>query len=135
MLLKLLLGAFVIAHGAIHASYLTPRPPATPQGPAWPFTLERSWILTPIGIGPGVTRLLGSVLAVATFAAFTLAAASVVGLVSADLWSAAAGFGAASSIVLLALFFHPWLVLGLLIDMGLLALVLIGRWSPEALGA
>lgn len=32
------------------------------------------------------------------------------------------------------LFFHPWLVLGLLIDVSLLA-VLMARWSPEALGA
>jgi hypothetical protein len=48
VLLKLFLAAFVFAHGAIHISYLTPPPPATASGPAWPFSLDRSWVLIPL---------------------------------------------------------------------------------------
>lgn len=134
MLLKVLLAAFVFAHGAIHLSYLAPRPPATAQGPTWPFTIERSWILSPIGVGSGVTRAVGLVLGLAILVAFTLAAASVLGVTPAALWLPAVVVGAGSSIAMLLLFFHPWLVLGLLIDVALLAVALIPRWSPEALG-
>jgi hypothetical protein len=49
MLLKLLLAGFLFLHGAIHASYVTQRPAPSPRGPAWPFQLERSWLLTPLG--------------------------------------------------------------------------------------
>ena len=134
MLLKVLFAAFVFAHGAIHVSYLAPGPPATTDGPAWPFTLDRSWILSPIGVGAGVTRVVGLALVVAALVAFTLAAACVIGLMPAALWLPAVAAGAGSSIALLLLFFHPWLVLGLLIDVGLLIIVLMARWSPEALG-
>jgi hypothetical protein len=135
VLLKLVLAALVFAHGAIHVSYLAPRPPATADGPAWPFSLARSGILSPIGAGSGVTRSIGSALVIATLAAFTLAAACVLGLTPAALWPAAVAAGAGSSIAVLLLFFHPWLVLGLLIDVGLLAIVLMSGWSPDALGA
>jgi hypothetical protein len=134
MLLKALIAAFLFAHGAIHISYLAPRPRATAEGPAWPFTLERSGILTPAGVGSDVIRTVGSALVVVTLAAFTLAAACVLGLAPATLWPAVAA-GAGSSIALLLLFFHPWLVLGLLIDLGLLAIAFLSRWSPAALGA
>ncbi len=134
MLLKVLLAAFVFAHGAIHVSYLAPRPQATADGPAWPFTLGRSGILSLIGSGSDLTRTVGTVLVVATLAAFTLAAACVLGLAPAALWPAAVAAGAGSSIALLLLFFHPWLVLGLLIDVGFLAIVFMSRWSPYALG-
>jgi hypothetical protein len=134
VLLRLLLAAFVFAHGAIHISYLTPRPPATASGPSWPFALDRSWVLSPLGVAPDAMRLLGIALAVVTLAAFTLAAASVLGFVSQALWTAAVGLGAASSISLLVLFFHPWLVLGMAIDLALLAAALVARWTPEGLG-
>ena len=44
------------------------------------------------------------------------------------------GIGAASSIALLVLFFHPWLVLGIVIDVVLLAALWLGDWSPQTLG-
>ena len=88
-------------------------------------------ILTPLGIGPDMTRVLGLVLAVATFAAFTLAAATVIGLLPAGMWPAAVAAGAGSSIALLLLFFHPWLALGLVIDAVLLWAVIVTGWTPD----
>ena len=71
----LLLALFLVAHGAIHLSFLAPRPPVTADGPPWPFVLDRSWVLSPRGVRPELTRILGLALAAVTFAAFVLAAA------------------------------------------------------------
>ena len=43
--------------------------------------------------------------------------------------------GAAASLLLLSLFFHPWLVIGVAIDVVLLYLVLVTGWDPFAAGA
>ena len=133
-MLVALLAAFLFLHGALHASYLTPRPPATPGGPAWPFLLEGSWILTPLGVTPKLTRWLGIVLVVVTVAAFTLGAAATLGFVPTGLWTIAVAVGAGSSIALLAIYFHPWLVVGLAIDIALILAAFVTRWSPDALG-
>jgi hypothetical protein len=128
---RLLFAAFLLAHGAIHASFLSPRPPATASGPTWPFELARSWVLTPLGLQPQTTRLLGLALVAATIAAFALAALATGGVISADLWGPASAAGAVASVVLLVLFFQPWLALGVLIDLGLLWAVLVAGWSPH----
>lgn len=131
MIPRLLIAALLLAHGAIHASFVSPRPPATPGGPLWPFELARSWILAPLGIQAETTRLLGTALVVATIGAFALAALATTGLLPADLWAPASAAGAISSLALLVLFFHPWLVLGLAIDLGLLWAVLVAGWTPR----
>ena len=132
MPLMLLLAAFLLVHGAIHLSYLSPRPPATASGPAWPFMLDRSWLLTPLGVRPGVARSVGLILVLITLASYTLAAAIVAGVIPGSLWPAAIVLGSVSSITLLALFFHPWLVVGVVIDLALIAVVLWAGWSPMA---
>jgi hypothetical protein len=131
MIARLLFAAFLLAHGAIHASFLSSRPAATASGPAWPFELSRSWVLTPLGVPPETTRLLGMALMAATIAAFGLAALATAGFIPADLWAPASAAGALSSVALLVLFFHPWLVLGFVIDLGLLWAVLVAGWSPH----
>lgn len=89
MLLKVFLAGFLFLHGAIHMSYLTPRPPATPGGPIWPFTLERSWLLTGMAVPPELTRRIGLALVVATLASFAFAAGAMLGLFPSGLWPAA----------------------------------------------
>lgn len=131
----LIFAAFLVVHGAIHLSYLSPRPAATATGPAWPFRLDRSGILSPLGVSPELLRLIGLALSAVTFAAFTLAALSVVGLIPTSLWAPAIALGAGSSLALLVLFFHAWLSLGLAIDVVLLAAVFVAGWSPAALPA
>jgi hypothetical protein len=135
VLVKLLLAVFLFAHGAIHLTYLSPRPPATASGPSWPFALDRSWALSPLGVEPRVLRVIGIALAVVTLAAFTLAAASALGVVPQALWTSAVALGAAASLGLLVIFFHPWLILGVAIDLALLGATLIARWTPDGLGS
>ena len=33
----LLVAGFLLAHAAIHVAFIAPPPPATADGPAWPF--------------------------------------------------------------------------------------------------
>jgi hypothetical protein len=47
------------------------------------------------------------------------------------LWTAGASVGAVASAALLVVFFHPWLLLGVLIDAAVLWAVLIARWEPS----
>lgn len=132
MILKLVVAAFLLAHAAIHASFVMPRPPATAGGPAWPFELGRSWILGPLGLGGDAARLLGVALIAVTIGGFALAALAAAGFGPAGLWAPAVVAGAVSSIALIGIFFHPWLVLGIAIDAVLIWAVLVAGWTPDA---
>ena len=126
-----LLAIFLLAHGLIHASFISPRPPATAGGPEWPFELSRSWLLSPLGLDGDLSRVLGLVLLVVTVVTFSIAAASAAGLAGQTLFAPAVGAGAVASLALLVLFFHPWLVLGIAIDAVLLWAAFVARWTPQ----
>jgi hypothetical protein len=49
---RVALGGFAVAHGLIHASFLSPQPRTEPGAPAWPFHLDRSWLLSRLGAFP-----------------------------------------------------------------------------------
>jgi len=126
-----LVALFLVVHAAIHLSYLSPRPMATAAGPTWPFDLRRSWILSPLGAPDAATRALGLALVALTMAGFLLAASVVLGLAPSGLWVPAITIGAVASMGVLVLFFHPWLVVGVVVDVFLLFVVLAGGWSPD----
>lgn len=130
MLVKLAVAGFLLAHAAIHAGFVSPRPPVTAGGPEWPFEL-RSWLLGPAGLDADTARVLGMALVALTIAGFALAAVTALGIAPSGLWPASVAIGAVASIALLGLFFHPWLVLGIAIDVALLWAVLLVRWTPE----
>jgi hypothetical protein len=123
--------AFLLAHALIHVAYLAPRPAATAGTPPWPFDLGRSWLLGGLGARPDVTRWLGMALVAATLAGFGLAALAALGIGPAGLWSAVLTLGAIASLGVLILFFHPWLVVGLAIDVLVLWAVLVAGWAPD----
>ena len=77
-------------------------------------------------------RILGVGLVAITVATLVMAALSTVGLLlPADWWRALVGVGAAASLLTLAVFFNPQLLLGPTIDLVLLWLVLASAWSPS----
>jgi hypothetical protein len=135
---KWLLAALLFAHGWVHLMFVFPQPdPATTTagGFAYPFDMGRSWLISGPGLDVGLIRTLGSVVMAATFVAFMLAVLSTVGLlVPADWWTRLVVAAAAGSMVLLALFFSPALLLGFAIDVVLLWLVLASGWSPVGSG-
>jgi len=135
MIPKLLMAGFLLAHAAIHAGFVSPGPPATAGGPAWPFELGRSWILGPLGIRPDVARILGIAVVAGTLGGFALAALAALGVALAAIWPASVALGALASIALLGLYFHPWLVVGFAIDVALLWVVVVRNWAPDGLGS
>jgi len=132
--MNLLLALFLAAHGLIHASFLSPAPPRTAGGPEWPFEMTRSWLVTGLQLDPGIVRGAGAGLVAASVGLLLLAALSSIGwLVPASWWPTVAVAGAVASLATLLLFFHPWLVLGVAIDLVLIWLVVAIGWQPERL--
>lgn len=135
MSVKWLIAAFLVAHGAIHASFLAPRPPVTAGGPAWPFELGRSWVLGPLGLDSQAIHMVGLALIALTIGAFALAGLTALGIAPAGLWPATVTIGAIASIAVLGIYFSPWFVVGIAIDLVLLWAVLIASWTPEDITA
>jgi hypothetical protein len=65
-----------------------------------------------------------------TVAGFALAAVAALGIATETLWVPGVTIGAIGSLALLGIFFRPWLVLGVVIDVALLWIVFVVDWSP-----
>jgi hypothetical protein len=133
MFVRLAIAAFLVAHGAIHAGFIA-SPPTAPGGPPWPFRLDHSWLLGS-AVEPATARLISVALVAVTIASLALAGLVSLGLLPGALWSVAAVTGALASLALLVVFFHPWLLVGVAIDLLLLWGVLLARWVPEGIEA
>jgi hypothetical protein len=131
--MNVLLAAFLAAHGLIHVSYLAPAPPRTAGGPEWPFEVTQSWLVTGLGLDAAAMRPLATVLVLVTAAALLGAAAVALGWLPSSLWLPLLVVGTSGSLVTLGLFFHPWLVAGIAIDLVLLWATLVAGWMPPAL--
>jgi hypothetical protein len=132
MLAQLLLAAFLIAHALIHAGFLSPRP-TTASGPAWPFALDQSWLLKPMGVDASLARGLGTTLIAVLVAGYGAASLAILGVLGGAAFSAGVVVGSAASLILLALFFHPWLIVGAGLDVLLMVGVLVAGWRLEGL--
>lgn len=118
-----LLAAFLVSHGLVHLAIWLPHPDPNVDRPL-PFQPDHSALLSAvaapvaeihrIAVGGAVAVAVGFVLAAGVIAAGAPGAATVTAL--------AAGLG----LVQKAVFFHPWLSLGVLIDLGVLAGALAG---------
>ena len=58
MPIELLVAGFLLAHAAIHVGFIAPPPPATADGPTWPFAMDRAWPVTRFGLDAAVMRSL-----------------------------------------------------------------------------
>ena len=100
-MLRVLLGAFIVAHGLLTAFIWL-----SPAKAGAPFRATHSWLL-------GEARPLAVVVALVAAAGFVLAGVGVI----AD----QAGIGAgAVALLLMTLFFNPWLLAGIAISVGIL---------------
>jgi hypothetical protein len=132
MLMGLLVAVFLLAHGLIHVAFISPAPPATADGPAWPFVTDRSWLLRALGVQPEMVRILAMALVAATVVGFALAAVAALG-VAPGLWMPAIAIGSIASLGTLIGFFHPWLSLGIAIDVVLLCATFVSGWTSGTL--
>lgn len=134
MTIRILLVVFLLAHGWIHLSLSqvpVPQPGAlrTPFFPAWwRAALDPSWPVSKVGLSPNVTITVGWVLWLSVTVLYVLSGlALLVAPSSTALWQGGVVIASILSLVLLALYWHPWLPIGILIDLALLAAVFL-RW-------
>ena len=120
--------AFLAVHGLLHAAIWLPHLTPDPDRPP-PFQPDHSGVLAAVAVPHLVERRLAVWLAVATTVLYLFAAAAIP---SDSSWStsvviAAAGVGIGMKV----LFFHPWFILGLLLDLLVLSAAVLA-W-PVAL--
>ena len=127
--MKYLVGVFLVAHGLVHGMFLVPRPPDA--GASWPFDPADSWLLSRIAVQSDLARVLGIALAAVTILAFVATAMTWIGVLPIDWLRPAAAGASVVSLLLLGVFFHSNLVIGVAIDTVLLWGFVVSGWSPE----
>ncbi|MGH2826182.1 MAG: hypothetical protein ACRDKF_04345 [Actinomycetota bacterium] len=110
---RLLLAGFLIAHGLIHAAiYAIPKDPDKPA----PFDPNNSWAFAAVHVAERPARIFG--MRVSWLTALLFTGAGIALLVHSSLWVSIAVCAAVLGLLLKGLFFHPWLIIGVLIDIG-----------------
>ena len=105
-MIRVLLGAFIVAHGLLTAFIWV-----SPAKADAPFQATHSWLV-------GDARPLAVVLALVAAVGFVVAG---IGFIGQQTWWAFTGSGAgAVALLLMALFFNPWLLAGIAISAGIL---------------
>lgn len=105
-MVRILLGGFVVAHGLVTAAVW-----GMPQKPGEPFRATHSWLL-------GDARSLAIALALVATVGFVLAG---VGFLGHQTWWGGFGIVAgAVALVLMLLYFNPWLLAGIGISAAIL---------------
>jgi hypothetical protein len=118
VLVRIVLGVLLVAHGLVHLLWLAPS-----DEPAWPFRLDRSWLVSEAIRKPVAVVLIA--LIVAGFALLGLAVWRVPGLTS--IWPILAIGAAVASLAALVLFWDRQLLWGVAIDV---ALIVVALWHP-----
>jgi hypothetical protein len=110
---RVLVGAFIFAHGLVHLLYLV--------NDVGEFSLECSWLTPDSARSP-----IALVLIAATVAAFAILALAVWGVPGPSaVWPVITVVACLLSMALLILFWNSWLIFGLAIDIALLAAAVI----------
>lgn len=106
-MIRVLLGVFIVAHGLLTALIWL-----SPTKADAPFRATHSWLI-------GDARPLAIVIALVAAAGFVLAG---VGIIADQAWWAVTRVGAGVvALLLMTLFFNPWLLAGIAISAGILS--------------
>lgn len=130
---KISITVFLIAHGLVHLGLAFAPDPGDPDAKAGAFftAADRSWLLPQLNLGGSAVQWIGIILVGLSTVGFVLAGMGVLGVAGlAGLWRPLVAASAAVSLLLLILFWHPWLPVGVLIDVGILASLLLFNWPP-----
>jgi len=132
-MLKIVLGVFIIAHGLVHAILAAAPNPSDPNAKPGAFftTPDRSWLLPQLGLSASAVQWIGIILVVASTLGFVLAGLGIFGAAGlSTIWRMLAVISSCISLLLLILFWHRWLPIGVLIDIGILVALLWAKWPP-----
>jgi hypothetical protein len=125
---RLILGLFLVAHGLVHAAMWLAPPPR--GGDGVPFDPKHSWLLSSL-VNDEAVRILSIVLATTAAIGFV---GGGVGLLAHQGWWRLPVIGAAAvGLVLIGLYFHPWLSAGLGLEAAILLSLLWANWPSQDL--
>ena len=131
-----LFALFLIAHGLVHAGLAAAPNPNDPDAKPGAFftSISRSWLLPQLGLNATVVQWIGIILVALATLDFVLAGLGVFGVSGLTaVWRTVAVVSAGVSLLLLVPFWHAWLVVGILIDTGILIALLWAKWPSEEL--
>jgi hypothetical protein len=120
---RLAMALLLAFHALIHTGFLTREPDQKPGAPPWPFRLDQSWILSRFHASRQLNQIIGKGLAAITIAAAIVAAAAL--LTGQGWWTGPAGACAITSLMLLGLYLHPMLTLGIAVDAFILSAIIL----------
>lgn len=115
--------AFLVAHGLLHLAIWLPHPEPDPAKPP-PFAPDHSGALTALALPQPTVHGISVGLAAATGAAYVVAAVALA--VDASWGAPLAAAAALLGLVLKTLYFTPWLLLGLTLDVLVLTSAVAG---------
>lgn len=138
-MMKYLIAIILVAHGLIVSAQSVGNfgsgnsQIVNPSWLSWfPITLGRSWFLTAFKLeGTLLDKIFGLIWLVSGLC-IVAAALGILGfIIPKELWRPLAIYGASGSLVMLLLYFHPFLIIGILLDVAILATLLWTKWTPE----
>ena len=135
-MLKTILALVLMAHGLVHAALAIAPNPADPDAKAGAFftAVERSWLLSRVGLGKTAVSTIGILLVILSTAGFVLTGLGIFGVFGLGaIWRTVAVSSACTSLLLLILYWHPWLPVGVLINIAVLVALLVVKWPPPSL--
>ncbi|MBD0842085.1 hypothetical protein [Streptomyces sp. TRM68416] len=112
-----LVSAFLFVHGLVHLTVWLPHD-TTEQ----PFNPRHSWALAAAGV-PRARVVDRAAIGMAAVTAMLYVIAGSAAAVQSSGWAAAALIAASAGLLLKALWFNPWLTLGVLLDVGVITAV------------
>ena len=130
-MLRTILGIFLIGHGIAHGGLASaPDPSESDSTPGAFFTQKgRSRLFQYLDLDPVLVQRIGIGLAGISIVGFILTGMGVLGVPGLDMiWQGLALISAVASLILLILFWHPWIILGVVIDIGLILLAVLNSW-------
>jgi len=134
--MKIIIALFLIAHGLVHGGLAAAPNPDDPDAKAGAFftSAMRTWLLPRLGLNPSSIQWIGITLVVLSTLGFILAGLGVFGVpVLDEIWRTIALVSAVISLVLLVLFWHAWLIVGVLIDLAIIISLVWANWPSAEL--
>ncbi len=141
--MKILISVLLIAHGLIvagqSAGSFGSTIPSELQNPSfvswWPINMGRSWVLSGLGLERTlVTYRIGGLLWLVGGIALVAAGLGIFDFIFlTDWWRGLAVAGAAISLFMLAIYFHPIMLIGTASSLAVLITLLWVHWPPASL--
>ncbi len=129
--MKIIVALFLILHGLVHGILaMVPKPDAAE--PVFATFFSNSWLLRRVGLADSAGRPLAFILAALATGGFVAAGLGLLDfLVPFDWWATLAAVSAVVSLSLLIIFWHPYVIVGVVIDVVVLVVVLFTNWAPD----